>query len=102
MVVNSDIQIRMATANVKKLFGKRLRELRKQRGWSQEEFAYQVGLDRSYIGSVERGERNISLENICLIACALDLPPSQLFEQWDDSSSANHRRRNQNTERPRS
>ena len=57
----------MIAANVKKLFGKRIRELRTDRGWSQEEFACQVGLDRSYIGSVERGERNISLENICLI-----------------------------------
>lgn len=64
------------------LFGKRIRELRKSRGWSQEEFAFHVGLDRSYVGGVERGERNISLENICLMADALGVPASNLFEEW--------------------
>ena len=68
--------------DVKVLFGKRIRELRKSRGWSQEEFALHVGLDRSYIGGVERGERNISLENICLVAAALGVPASVLFEGW--------------------
>lgn len=73
----------MESPDVKILFGMRVRELRKLRGWSQEEFALVVGLDRSYIGGVERGERNISLENICLIADTLQVPPSQLFEQWN-------------------
>jgi transcriptional regulator with XRE-family HTH domain len=72
----------MGESNVKQLFGKRLRELRKLRGWSQEEFALNVDLDRSYIGGVERGERNISLENICLIAKALGVAPAQLFTDW--------------------
>jgi transcriptional regulator with XRE-family HTH domain len=45
-------------------------------------FAHQVGLDRSYMGGVERGERNISLENICLISKALGVAPSELFECW--------------------
>ena len=52
----------MDQSDVKILFGKRIRELRKLRGWSQEEFALHVGLDRSYVGGVERGERNVSLE----------------------------------------
>jgi transcriptional regulator with XRE-family HTH domain len=73
----------MAEPDVKVLFGKRVRQLRKSRGWSQEEFAHQVGLDRSYMGGVERGERNVSLENICLIAKALSLPASELFRGWD-------------------
>lgn len=72
----------MAEADVKTLFGNRVRQLRTARGWSQEEFARQAGLDRSYMGGIERGERNISLENICLIAKALAVPPSELFEAW--------------------
>ena len=64
------------------LFGKRVRQLRKARGWSQENFAHEVGLDRSYMGGVERGERNVSLENICLIAKALAVPPAELFTNW--------------------
>ncbi|WP_397571585.1 helix-turn-helix domain-containing protein [Schlesneria sp. T3-172] len=75
----------MDKGKVKLLFGARLRELRKIRGYSQEDFAHQVGLDRSYMGGVERGERNISLENICLIADALQVPPSTLFEGWTES-----------------
>lgn len=73
----------MDDSNAKVLFGKRVRQLRKTRGWSQEEFAHRVGLDRSYMGGVERGERNVSLENICLIARALGVPPAALFESWD-------------------
>jgi hypothetical protein len=42
----------------------------------------ECGLDRSYIGSVERGERNISLENICRIAAAVGVEPKELFERW--------------------
>lgn len=72
----------MDQTDVKVLFGKRIRELRKLRGWSQEEFALRVGLDRSYVGGVERGERNISLENICLMSVTLGVPTSKLFEDW--------------------
>ena len=72
----------MEEPDVKSLFGQRVRQLRKVRGWSQEMFAHQVGLDRSYMGGVERGERNVSLENICLIAKALGVAPGELFERW--------------------
>lgn len=72
----------MDTVNVKALFGQRLRELRQLRGWSQEEFALHAGLDRSYLGSVERGERNISLENISVLATALGVPAAELFLNW--------------------
>ena len=77
----------MSETDVKVLFGGRLRELRKSRGFSQEGFALHVGLDRSYLGGVERGERNISLENICLIAKALDVTAMQLFEGWNGDPS---------------
>jgi transcriptional regulator with XRE-family HTH domain len=59
-------------------FGERLRKLRKQRGLSQEAFAGICGLDRTYIGGIERGERNISLRNIEVIAKALGLSVSEL------------------------
>ncbi len=72
----------MTQTDVKVLFGDRVRELRKLRGWTQEEFALHVGLDRSYVGGVERGERNISLENICQLANGLGVPVAQLFEGW--------------------
>lgn len=72
----------MRDNDIKAFFGRRVRELRKSKAWSQEDFAYRVGLDRSYIGGVERGERNISLENIELIAAALELSLSDLFEGW--------------------
>jgi len=59
-------------------FGKRVRELRKKKGLSQEGLALESGLDRSYVGGVERGERNISLENIGKLATALGVSISAL------------------------
>lgn len=63
-------------------FGQRIRELRKMAGWSQEQFAQKAGLDRTYVGGVERGERNVSLRNICRIASTLGVAPAELFE-WE-------------------
>lgn len=57
-----------------KKFGNRVRELRIAQGFSQEVLAQKSGLHRTYIGGIERGERNISLINIEKIAIALDLP----------------------------
>lgn len=70
----------MAKPNVQAAFGRKVRRLREARGWSQEHLAVVVGLDRSYVGGVERGERNISLENIAKFAKALDVPMSQLMD----------------------
>jgi transcriptional regulator with XRE-family HTH domain len=64
---------------VQKQFGARMRALRKQRGLSQEELALSCNLDRTYIGSVERGERNISLVNIHTIAAALGVLTREFF-----------------------
>lgn len=61
------------------LFGKRLIELRKVRGWSQERLALESGLARSYLGEVERGKRNIALINICILANTLGVAPSALL-----------------------
>ena len=53
-------------------FGRRIRSAREARGWSQEDLAYEAGLDRTYIGGIERGERNIALLNLNKLAQALD------------------------------
>jgi len=66
-------------AKIQKAFGSRLREIRKKKGFSQEGLALACGLDRTYIGGVERGERNISLINIHKIAHALGIKPRELF-----------------------
>ncbi|MEO9825338.1 MAG: helix-turn-helix transcriptional regulator [Paracoccaceae bacterium] len=62
-------------------FGKRLRQLRTAQGLSQEGFALQVDLDRTYVGGIERGERNPGLKVILRISRALDLPVDQLFQK---------------------
>lgn len=64
----------------KKLVGMRIRELRLARGISQEALADEAGVHRTYMGSVERGERNISLENIIRIAKALRVRPYELLK----------------------
>jgi transcriptional regulator with XRE-family HTH domain len=62
-------------------FGARVRSLRNDRGWSQELLAHECGLDRTYIGSVERGERNIALDNIWRIADTLGVHPGELIAE---------------------
>jgi transcriptional regulator with XRE-family HTH domain len=79
MVVN-DHDVHMAVGQDRRRFGLRVRDLRKERGWSQEKLADKSDLDRSYVGGVERGERNISLDNICRIARALGVSPATLMD----------------------
>ena len=67
-------------ADIKKLFGKNVRIYRESHGISQEKLTHICGLHRTYIGSIERGERNISLENIQKIADALEVKITDLFE----------------------
>lgn len=64
---------------IKEVFGKRVRELRKGSGLSQEALALACELDRTYIGGIERGERNVSLVNIEKIATALGVRVRDLF-----------------------
>lgn len=63
------------------LFGTKLKSLRKNKRLSQETLAELCGLDRTYIGSVERGERNISLINIVKISVALKIKVRELFDE---------------------
>ena len=60
--------------------GKRIRELRKQLGLSQEKFALKIGMDRTYFASVEAGKRNIAIVNIKKIAEGLGVSLSELFK----------------------
>jgi transcriptional regulator with XRE-family HTH domain len=80
----------MTAADMKVLFGRRVRQLRKAKGVSQEAFAHEIQIDRSYFGSIERGERNVSLENICLIADGLGVAPAELlrFNALSDAETA--------------
>lgn len=63
-------------------FGARVRYLRFKAGLSQEELADRSGLDRTYVGGIERGERNPALRNIIRLADALGVAPRALFEEW--------------------
>jgi transcriptional regulator with XRE-family HTH domain len=63
-----------------KQFGENVKKYRLKSGLSQEQFAFKAGLDRTYVGGVERGERNISLNNIKKISIALEVKISKLFE----------------------
>ena len=65
---------------IKKKFGDRIRHLRKEKNFSQETLALVCDLDRTYIGGVERGERNISLINIHKIADAMGLSIKEFFD----------------------
>ncbi|MDP5239039.1 helix-turn-helix transcriptional regulator [Uliginosibacterium sp. 31-16] len=60
-------------------FGLRLAEIRKERGWSQERLALESGLARSYLGGVERGQRNVALLNILKLARTLECEPGEFF-----------------------
>jgi len=73
------------------LFGKRLVELRRAKGWSQEKLALESGLARSYVGGIERGQRNIAPYNICVLAETLNVEPSDMLAF--ESAHGKHRRK---------
>ena len=60
------------------LFGSKVRELRAAQGYSQEAFADECGLDRTYVSGIKRGKRNLTLRNIAIIAKALGISISDL------------------------
>lgn len=60
--------------------GQNIRTKRKELGLSQEDLAFKAGLDRTYIGGIERGERNVSILNLCLIAYTLGVPSYTLLD----------------------
>jgi len=62
-------------------FGNVVRSLRKEKGLSQESLAQLTGLHRTYIGGIERGERNLSLKNISIICSALGISIAEFFRE---------------------
>ena len=70
----------MATKDPKVAFGDRLRELRQERGISQEKLAEEAGLHRNYVGVLERAQQSATLDAICKLAAALDVRPSVLLD----------------------
>lgn len=69
------------TPNLKlrKQFGEKVREMRKKLSLSQEELGFKAGIHRTYIGAVERGDQNVSLDNIGKLAKTLKIKLSELF-----------------------
>ena len=65
-------------------FGEKVRSYRKKKQFSQEELAFRAGLHRTYIGMIERAEKNITLLNIQKIAQALEIPLKHLFDEIED------------------
>ena len=69
-----------STSRVHKLFGLRIKALRTEKGITQEDLAFKIGVDRSYMGFVERGEHSPTLAKIVKITKALDVSLSDLFK----------------------
>ncbi|GJM25832.1 MAG: hypothetical protein DHS20C16_22470 [Phycisphaerae bacterium] len=69
----------MRIGDIKSKVGQKLRELREEMGWSQEELGFEAELHRNYIGGIERGERNVGIENIAKLAKALRVRPRDLL-----------------------
>lgn len=65
-------------------FGQNLRAIRKSKGLSQERLAHDAGIDRSYVGKIERGEVNVTIEKIYLLANCLCCPPKELMPDLID------------------
>jgi transcriptional regulator with XRE-family HTH domain len=74
-------EMREGAHSVRVAFGRRVRRIREQRGFSQEQLAELAGIHRTYMSSVERGQRNIGLDNIAALADALGVSPALFFEQ---------------------
>lgn len=70
----------MSKASPRIRFGSAIRALREERGYSQEELAERAGLHRNYVGGIERGERNVGLENIVKLAKAMSVRTRDLFD----------------------
>lgn len=65
------------------IVGMKIRRLRLKRGYSQEDLAEQAGLHPTYIGQVERGEKNMTIDSLSKIAAALNVPISSVFDEFD-------------------
>lgn len=74
--------------SIQRKFGQRLREIRKQKGISQENLAADAGVSRTYVSDIERGERNVSLTTIERFAMALEISMAELMPDWPRPSGS--------------
>lgn len=73
--------------DIKHFVGDRIRDLRKQKGLSQEDLGWKAGLHNTYVGAVERGEKNCSIETLEKIAKALEIEIRELFPQGSERTA---------------
>jgi transcriptional regulator with XRE-family HTH domain len=73
----------LSRAEILERFGETLREHRQRAGLSQEKLAAKAGIDRTYVGGAERGERNVALVNIVRLAAALNISAAELLDRID-------------------
>lgn len=64
---------------IEKILGEAIRTLRVANGWSQEELSFECGLHRTYVGAVERGEKNLTIKNLVRLSAALGVTASTLL-----------------------
>jgi len=76
---------------LQRALGERIRELRKKAGYSQEAFADAAGVHRTYMGTLERGEANLSLSNLNKISTALGITLSELFKTVEKRAEASRK-----------
>lgn len=69
--------------DINEFFGKKISEIRKRKGFSQEKLALEANIDRTYISDIEKGNRNISLEILDKLSKTLNIHISQIFEDYN-------------------
>ena len=82
--------------DIRRQVGGNVRQLRKERGWSQEDLAFESGLDRTYVSGVERGVRNPTILVLHELAQALKVPAARLLEAADPVAKTSKTRRPRN------
>ncbi|MBI4446894.1 MAG: helix-turn-helix transcriptional regulator [Acidobacteria bacterium] len=78
----------MQTTGIRDRLGERVRYLRNSLGWSQEKLGEEAGMHPTYVGGIERGERNVSLENLAKLAEAFHITLSELLNFPDEPPSS--------------
>ena len=82
----------MAVGDLQKVVGRNLRTYRKKKGLSQEDFADFVGVHRTYMGGLERGERNLTLQSLEKLSEALGVDVRELLESWRNDELSHYPR----------